>query len=122
MTLQELDAALALLPASPKTQEDLEARATLMARRIELDQAARAAAVNSRPKPRGGLVVNVPVNVGATHLYGKGGRVCQSRMTEDGRVVMDLFPDEFKSLLASKKHGHDWHNANPEALRALGQP
>jgi hypothetical protein len=121
VTLQKLDEALARLPASPVTGEDIEARAALMARRIEVDQSTRAAAANSRPQPRGGLVVNVPVNVGTTHLYGRGGRVACSRVAEDGRVVMDLFPDEFKRVLADRKHGHDWHNANPEALRRLGE-
>ena len=61
VTLQKLDEALAQLPAS---QENLETRAALMARRIEFDQAARAAAANSRPQPRGNLVVNVPDGVG----------------------------------------------------------
>jgi hypothetical protein len=119
VTVQKLDEALARLPASPVTGEDIEARAALMARRIELDQSARAAAANSRPQPRGGLVVNVPVNVGTTHLYGRGGRVACSRVAEDGRVVIDLFQDEFKRLLGDRMYGQAWHDANPEALRRL---
>jgi hypothetical protein len=119
MTLEELDAALLLLPRSPVTQEDIEARAMLTRRRHELAVAARdAAAASNRHQPVGNFVVSVPAGIGVTHFYGKGGRVVCSRMTEEG-VVLDLFPDEFKTLLADGKHGLAWHNANPEALRRL---
>ena len=118
VTLQKLDEALAQLPAS---QENLETRAALMARRIEFDQAARAAAANSRPQPRGNLVVNVPDGVGISHFFGNGGRVVRSRIADDGRLVLDLFLDEFKNLLASRQHGLDWQIANPEALQRLGE-
>ena len=133
MTLEELDVALAQLPASPKTDKDLDARAVLMARRIELDQAAKAtAAANSRPQPRGNLVVNVPPGVGTSHYYSNinatnraagsaWGRVVVSRVTEDGRVVLDLFPQEFKDLLGDKKFGKLWHDYNPDALHSLSR-
>jgi hypothetical protein len=120
--VQNIDAALARLPATPKTDKDLDARAALMARRIELDQAARiTSAASSQRQQRGNLVVNVPAAVGTTHHYSGRGRVSQSRVTEDGRVVLDLFPEEFRTLLADRRFGHDWHNSNPEAVQALGQ-
>jgi hypothetical protein len=132
MTLNDIDIELARLPTTPKTDADLDARATLMARRIELDQAAKAKdEANRRPRPRGNLVVYVPPGVGTSHYYsntnatsradGSGwGRMVQSRVTEDGRVVLDLFMQEFKDLLADKKFGQLWHDFNPEALRAIG--
>jgi hypothetical protein len=122
-TIQDIDAALMLLPATPKTDEELEARATLMRRRGDLENAARAEAAASRQKqrPRGDLVINVPRGVGISHLYGQRGRVCCSRLTEDGRLVMDLFVDEFRILLSDRTHGLAWHNANGEALQRLGE-
>lgn len=118
-TLQELDDALAQLPASPRTDADLEARATLMARRIDLANSARAVrdAAAGRQPPRGNLVVNVPAGVDTSHYYGRDGRVAVARIAEDGRAVLDLFLGEFKQLLMDRKHGLDWQNANPEILR-----
>jgi hypothetical protein len=93
-----------------------------MKRRIELVQAARAIAdADSRPKPRGNLVVYVPASVGCSHYYGERGRVVQARVTEDKQIVLDLFPAEFRSLLGDRHHGLAWQNCNPEAVRALGQ-
>jgi hypothetical protein len=118
-TLQDLDAALARLPATPVTDQDLDARAALMARRIELSQAAKATAeANRQPKPRGNLVISVPAGVGTSHYYSDRGRVAQSRVTEAGAVVLDLFVGEFKALLSSRD-GLLWQNANPDAMRAL---
>jgi hypothetical protein len=119
--LQKLDDEIAGIPTSPKTDEDFDRRAELMAKRIQLDQAIRAAAANGRPQPRGNLVVNVPDGVGLTHLYGDRGRVVCSRMTEDGRIVFDLFLHEFRILLSDRTHGLAWQNANPEAVRRLGE-
>jgi hypothetical protein len=119
MTLEKLDEALALLPATPTTDSDLDRRAALMAQRITLDQATRAAAANSRPQPRGGLIVNVPPGVGTSHYYSNRARVAQSRVTEDGRVVLDLFPQEFRTLLSDRRFGQLWHDENPEALSQL---
>jgi hypothetical protein len=129
--LNTIDARLAELPATPVTDADLDARAALMRRRIEIDQAAKATAeANSRPQPRGSLVVNVPPGVGTSHYYSNAttraagsawGRVVQSRVTEKGGVVLDLFPQEFRELLGEKKFGQLWHNHNPEAVHALGR-
>ena len=60
----------------------------------------------------------VPKN-GPTHVYSKEGRVFCSRINDDGRVVIDLRPDVFRSLLADRTMGLGWHDANPEALRQL---
>jgi hypothetical protein len=121
-TLEQLDAALAQLPATPVTDADLDARATLMARRITLYQAAKATAeANRRPKLQGNLVVNIPASVGSTQLYGKNGRVAHPRVIEGGRIVIDLFIDEFKSLLMHRECGLAWHNANHELLQRLGE-
>jgi hypothetical protein len=120
-TLQDIDAALLRLPATPKTDEDLEARHRLMVRRIELDQAQRAKAAADRlPKQRGNLVVFVPDGFGISHYHGAGGRVVQSRVEGDC-VVLDLFPAEFRTLLADRSHGLAWLKANEESVVALGQ-
>jgi hypothetical protein len=118
-TLAELDTELARLPATPITDEDLDARARLTGRRIELIIAAKdVAEAIARPKPRGSLVVYVPENVGISHYYSNtGNRVALSRVTDDGRVVIDLFPAEFKSLLADRQYGLSWESANHEALQ-----
>jgi hypothetical protein len=121
LELEKLDQELARLPASPVTDEDLQARATLMAKRIELDQSIRrAAAAKSRPQQQGNLVVNVPPGVGISHFYGRSGRVVSARATENG-LVLDLFVDEFKTLLMSRVNGLDWNNANPAALAQIAQ-
>jgi hypothetical protein len=111
MTLEDIDA---------ETDADLEARHRLMVQRIELDQAARHAAANSRPQPRGNLMIYVPPSMGSTTYYGPTGRSAQARVADNGRLVIDLFVGEFKSLLMGRDGLH-WHNSNPEAVRALGQ-
>jgi hypothetical protein len=132
-TLEKLDQQLARLPAAPVTDADLDARATLMARRITLDQAIKAEAqANKYPQPRGNLVVYVPPEAGTSHFYSNQnatnrqggsawGRVVQSRVTEDGRVALDLFPQEFRDLLGDKRFGQLWQLHNPEAMHTLGQ-
>jgi hypothetical protein len=122
MTLEEIDAELVRLPTTPTNDADFNARAALMARRCELDQAARAAA-NRQPKPRGNLQVFVPPTLGISHFISERGREAQARMTEEGRLVLDLFVGEFKGLL-SGQNGHSllWQECNPDAMRALGQP
>jgi len=121
MTLEDIDRELARLPATPKTDADLDARAALMARRIQIDQAAKVAAdANSRPKPRGNLTVNVPPSMGVSNYYSAQGRSAQSRTTDDGRLVIDLFAGEFKSLLMGRD-GLEWQNANHELLALIAQ-
>jgi hypothetical protein len=101
MTLNEIDLALAAIPATPTTDADLDARATLTARRIELDQAEKATAAADRlPKLKGNLVVTIPAKLGISHFSSNTGRVVQAR-SEGGRRVLDLFQPEFRSLLMS---------------------
>jgi hypothetical protein len=118
--LQKLDEELARLPASPTTDHDFDRRAELMAKRVQLDWAIRNAAANSRPQPRGNLEINVPNGSGLTHYYGTGGRVVCARVAGDGRLILDLFQAEFRSLL-SGANGLAWQACNPDVLRA-GQP
>ena len=69
---------------------------------------------------RGNLVVNVPGEIGLSHFYGNRGRVVCARVTEDGILVLDLFMDEFRTLLSDRHHGLAWLKANPEAVRQMG--
>jgi hypothetical protein len=120
-TPHELDAEIAALPATPVTDADLNARAVLMAQRIELDQITRATMeANGRPKLRGNLVVNIPDDLSLTNFYGERGRTCQARV-EDGRRVLDLFIGEFQRLLMGRD-GLLWQNCNPDAMRHLVSP
>jgi hypothetical protein len=119
MTLSEIDAALMRLPTTPTTDEDRNLRADLVRRRGELEQAAKTTAeANGQPKPRGNLMVFVPPAIGTSTYYSDRGRVAQSRATEDGRVVLDLFVGEFKSLLMGRD-GLLWQNLNPDAMLAI---
>jgi len=99
----------------------IEWRAQLTARRGELEQAAKAAAAAGRQPPRGNLVVNIPAGIGVSHYYGARGRAAVARMNEDGRAVLDLFPDEFRALLQDRKHGLDWQNANSTLLSEIAR-
>ena len=114
MTLEDIDKELASLPADA----DFDARASLMRRRIELDNAAHAArnAAAGRQLPVGNLVVVVPAGIGISHFFGKNGRIAQSRVADDGRLVLDSLPStnsEFCSM--DRQHGLDWQNANPRS-------
>jgi len=118
ITIDALETQLAELRAAEAA--DADARAAIITRRIEAEQAARAASFEaSRPKQRGNLTIHVPAHIGLSHFYGNGGRVCVVREL-DGRTVIDLFPAEFRSLLAGQ-HGNDWRLANPEALALLAR-
>ncbi len=123
MTLEDIDKELARLPATPKTDDDLNARAALMARRIEIDQAAKVVrdAASGRQPARGGIQVTIPDGLGLSHFFGTNGRVATARVAEDGRRVLDLFVHEFRTLLGDRQYGLDWHNCNPEALRQLAE-
>jgi hypothetical protein len=121
MTLEDIDIELARLPTTPTTDVDLNSRATLMARRIELSQGAKATAeANRQHKPIGNLIVNVPQSLGISNYYGERGRTTQSRVTEDGKVVLDLFEGEFKTLLMGR-HGLEWQTANPDLLALIAR-
>jgi hypothetical protein len=116
MTLNEIDLALAAIPATPKTDADLDARATLTARRMEIEQAQRAAAAEATrpPKPRGNLIVNIPAKLGITDFISNNGRVAKARV-EGGRAVLDLFQPEFTTLLTGPQ-GLLWQRDNEDLL------
>ncbi len=96
-------------------------RGRLTSRKIELENAARAVrdAAAGRQPPRGNMVITVPDGIGTTHYYGKDRVVC-SRI-EGGRTVLDLHPQEFRSLLNDRHHGLRWQESNPEAVRQLAE-
>lgn len=64
------------------------------------------------------ITVNVPPNSGMTDFHAPGGRVYQPRLQE-GRLVMDVEPIHFRSLLRSETIGQQWVLANPEVMHAL---
>jgi len=64
--------------------------------------------------------VNVPPSMGVSNYYSAQGRSAQSRTTDDGRLVIDLFAGEFKSLLMGRD-GLEWQNANHELLALIAQ-
>jgi hypothetical protein len=107
-TVETLDEKIASLPRSPVTPEDITARATLMAKRIELDQARRASP--PRVEQPTGLVLNIPENVSCYEIQHQG-RTFRARALPDGRRVIDVTPSLFHALVASA-HGQDWANAN----------
>jgi hypothetical protein len=65
------------------------------------------------------ITVNVPEG-GPSHIYDRTGRVYQSRLV-DGRLVVDLLPAVFKTLIANRQNGLDWERANPEVLAQLAR-
>jgi hypothetical protein len=115
-TLEEIDAALAKIPATPVTDADFDERSRLMAQRCELEQAekAAAAAANSKPKPRGNLIVTIPAKLGISHFSSNTGRVVQAR-SEGGRTVLDLFAPEFAALRMGPQ-GLLWEQANSDLM------
>jgi hypothetical protein len=64
------------------------------------------------------ITCNVPKD-GPSHVYDRDGRVYQSRMGDDGRLIIDLRPDVLRSLLGNRTNGLAWHDANPDALALL---
>ena len=66
------------------------------------------------------LTLNVPEG-GPTSVYAANGQEFRSRMV-DGRLVIDLPPETFRSLLSDRRNGLLWYNANPEALLAISNP
>jgi hypothetical protein len=83
---------------------DIDRRAELMARRITLDQAARAAP--PRPAANTGFTVVVPESLGLTDIVDEAGRRFQTRFV-DGRRVIDMMPSTFRALLQGP-HGKLW--------------
>lgn len=119
--LQKLDEEIARIPTSKLTDADFDRRTALVTKRIELENAARAArdAAAGKQPPKGNIAVIVPEGMGISHFYGHNGRVACARVAEGGQIVLDLFVDEFRNLLVGGR-GLDWQNANPEATALLG--
>ncbi|WP_342711441.1 hypothetical protein AAFG13_06105 [Bradyrhizobium sp. B124] len=63
------------------------------------------------------MIINVPASVGMSHYYPSGRPVIQSKML-DGRLVIDLLPGDFTSLLTGQ-HGAAWAAANSGAGGAM---
>jgi hypothetical protein len=115
MNLQEIDAALAALPASPVTDADLLARANLMRRRGELIGAALTESARPRVHP-GNLVVSVPEGISCVYTMSGITRVTE---TVDGRQIIRMTTAEFRNLLSGGTMGQQWALANPEIMRQL---
>ena len=99
MTIDEIDAELMRLPASPVSDEDIEARAKLMWKRFEL--------VNARnkpvpPQPCNDIVAYPPPGLGITTLQ-----------TPDGPIVAEVIKGRVGFRLKSiaqvpRSNGHVW--------------
>jgi hypothetical protein len=100
----------------------LELRAELVARRLTIlsDQtAAIAAAVTRKQFAGAGLAVKVPPELGITHHYGIQNRPVVARLADDGSTVLDLFLEEFVSLVRQKQNGALWESYNGAVMRQI---
>ena len=115
-TLEQIDAELAKLPASPKTDHDIQARAALMQKRYELEnQQRKANAQASRPKPQ--IIVNAIEEFGCLHAAD--GEFYYPEIAEDGRRIVRLRHwGDFLGLLRGRD-GIRWQSINSEALQQL---
>jgi hypothetical protein len=116
MTLEEIDAALMRLPASPTTPEDIEARHVMMVKRFAVHDAARKAAAEraaaEKRKQWGLPLVNVPGDIDCVMLPGRTILVD----IVDGRRVAQLTMGELRHLSISNQ---TWLNINPELAGSL---
>jgi hypothetical protein len=64
--------------------------------------------------------LNVPTG-GPSHIFDRNGAVFQSRLEGD-RLVVDVTPAVFRTLIANRQNGLAWERENPEALANLGRP
>jgi hypothetical protein len=114
MTLEQIDAALAALPASPVTDEGISARADLMWKRGEIISTRLTEAARPCVVP-GNLEVVVPAGVSCVYT-GHG----LTRMTEtvDNRQVIYMTAGEFRALIGGQTGGA-WVAENPEIVRQL---
>jgi hypothetical protein len=117
LTLEEIDAELMRLPASPTTPEDTEARAAMMQRRFDVEAGAlRAAAERAaaeKKKAWGLPLVNVPGDLSCVML--PNGRTVFADFV-DGRRVMQLLPGD---LLLLSVGNQAWLDLNPDLARTL---
>jgi hypothetical protein len=97
-------------------------RGALMARRIELDQIARAAAMPKKEPVYAGLTVRVPPEHDAlTHIYASDGLPRAVRM-ENGQRVVDISVAAFLGLVTNKTGGMAWERVNQDALARISRP
>jgi hypothetical protein len=102
MTLNEINTALLKIPATPVSDADIEARASLARQRGEIIEAERAKA--AAPKPIAGAVaVAVPDELGGIISYSTG-RFLHAEIV-DGRRVIRMPIVDFHKLMTSGKNG-----------------
>ena len=116
MNLEQIDAALAAMPASPTTDEDIEARAALAWKRGELISAALTDAARPHVRP-GNLMVNVPEGVSCVCTMHGVTRVTE---TVDGCQIIRMTAGEFRSLIGGATGGA-WAAANAHILAQLAE-
>lgn len=63
------------------------------------------------------MILNVPENIGLSHIYSLDGSAHQTKI-QDGVLVIDVPPNIFRALLAGAQ-GKLWHDLNGDALRLL---
>ena len=61
------------------------------------------------------MLVNIPKGAEISHHYSLDGTVAVARQ-QDGRMVLDIKPADFKALVNNRKTGLLWLEANPHAL------
>jgi hypothetical protein len=96
----------------------IEWRSQLLMRKIDLAAAKRAVAdaMVGRAPRRGDMVVRVPDNLTLSHFYGQDGRCTTVRLDESGHRVIDIFSDEWMTLIRGPD-GQLWEASNAEAVR-----
>ncbi len=60
------------------------------------------------------ITVFVPPNASITHVFDINGRAFQARVADDGKVVIDVTPSVFLSLLMGRQNGKAWEDANKD--------
>jgi hypothetical protein len=116
MTLEEIDSALARLPASPVTGEEVGKRADLMIKRFAALDAAREVVAcrdaAERNRYWGFPLANVPDDVHCVMF--DNGRIVYSEIV-DGRRVIKLTPNELRLLSMSNTA---WAQLNADLVAA----
>ena len=102
----------------------LEVRAELAARRLTIlnDQTAAIAAAVAKQRFAGAaLAVVIPPELGITHHFGIDNRPVMARATDDGRMVLDLFLQEYVTLIRQKANGALWERYNGAVTRQIAE-
>jgi hypothetical protein len=114
MTLDEIEAALEALPASPEDRDTILARAELARQRIEL---VKSPTVNMPPPLGATVTVNAPDGVGCV-LQKSGHRYFYAEEIE-GKTIIKMDWHTFAGLVASRDGGHLWTERNPSLVSQL---